>query len=89
MAGTWMSIVEGFAGMKKAENALYFSPFLPEAWNRYSFHLNYQGALLHITVSESQVSITNKSPFLVKIGLYEQISDLVQNEVIQSRLVLG
>jgi len=37
MAGTWMSIVEGFAGMKKGSDYLSFSPFLPEQWKAYSF----------------------------------------------------
>ena len=32
MAGTWMSIVEGFAGMRVKEGQLSFQPNLPEAW---------------------------------------------------------
>jgi maltose phosphorylase len=32
MAGTWMSIVEGFGGMRVKDNQLHFSPKIPKEW---------------------------------------------------------
>jgi len=40
MAGTWMSIVEGFAGMRIRDGYLAFDPFLPDQWKGYSFKIN-------------------------------------------------
>jgi maltose phosphorylase len=32
MAGTWMSVIYGFGGMRVEENALHFNPYLPKEW---------------------------------------------------------
>ena len=39
MAGTWMSIVEGFAGVRVNEKGLFVNPILPEGWNEYAFNM--------------------------------------------------
>ncbi len=61
MAGTWMSIVHGFAGMKlkriagekKEERILSLEPFIPEKWKNYSFKINYLGRILNIKVTST------------------------------------
>ncbi|NUY80695.1 glycoside hydrolase family 65 protein [Flavobacterium sp. MAH-1] len=50
MAGTWMSIVEGFGGMRVKDNQLHFSPRIPKEWNGYSFKINFRGQILKISV---------------------------------------
>src|SRR5690606_13392594 len=37
MAGTWMSIVEGFGGMRVRNGKLNFEPKIPKEWESYSF----------------------------------------------------
>lgn len=61
MAGTWMSVVEGFGGMRVRDDKLSFSPFLPEKWRSFSFHIGFRGALLNIKVSREGVRIKNLS----------------------------
>ncbi|OKS87658.1 glycoside hydrolase family 65 protein [Mucilaginibacter polytrichastri] len=61
MAGTWMSVVEGFGGMRVKDGKLSFQPFLPAKWNSFSFHVGFRGALLNIKVSKEGVQITNHS----------------------------
>src|SRR5690606_23701580 len=39
MAGTWMSVVKGFGGMRVKDGVLHFSPFIPDQWKSYSFRL--------------------------------------------------
>lgn len=56
MAGTWMSIVNGFGGMNAYEDVLSFNPHLPVQWEEYSFTVNYRGRLLKITVSKAGTS---------------------------------
>ena len=43
MAGTWISIVEGFAGMRVKNGKLTFTPRLPKHWKSLSFKVIFQG----------------------------------------------
>jgi alpha,alpha-trehalose phosphorylase len=51
MAGTWISIVYGFAGMRDQDGALSFNPRLPDAWKRLFFRLRFRGRLLEIEIT--------------------------------------
>lgn len=50
MAGTWMSIVEGFGGMRVKEERLTFEPRIPEEWGGYSFKVNFRHQILKVNV---------------------------------------
>jgi maltose phosphorylase len=52
MAGTWMSIVEGFGGMRVLEDKLHFYPQIPEQWDSYSFKVNFRSRIIKITVNK-------------------------------------
>ena len=54
MAGTWMSIVEGFAGMRVKENMLSFCPALPKAWDKLSFKINFRNNIYTISISQGE-----------------------------------
>jgi maltose phosphorylase len=54
MAGTWMSIVEGFGGMRVKNNKLSFEPKIPEQWQGYSFKVNFRHQILKVNVSKGQ-----------------------------------
>jgi maltose phosphorylase len=60
MAGTWMSIVEGFGGMRVVNDQLSFNPRIPEQWKAYSFKVNFRNQILKIEVA------SNKSSFLLE-----------------------
>ncbi|MGO4817804.1 glycoside hydrolase family 65 protein [Flavobacterium sp. W22_SRS_FP1] len=51
MAGTWMSIVEGFGGMRVKNNKLHFSPKIPKEWKAYSFKINFRGQILKVDIN--------------------------------------
>ncbi|MDB9886630.1 family 65 glycosyl hydrolase domain-containing protein, partial [Flavobacteriaceae bacterium] len=53
MAGTWMSIVEGFAGMRVQNNSLSFSPRLPKAWDKLSFKINFRGHIYSLVMLQN------------------------------------
>jgi len=53
MAGTWMSIVEGFGGMRVKNNTLHFSPKIPKEWEAYSFKINFRNQILKIAVQQN------------------------------------
>ncbi len=53
MAGTWMSIVEGFAGMRVRNNQLHFEPKIPSQWESYGFKINFRGSILKVQFKAS------------------------------------
>lgn len=57
MAGTWMSLVEGFAGVKISDGILSISPKIHSKWSSYSFHLNYRDRLIFIAVSHDNTHV--------------------------------
>ena len=48
MAGTWLSIVEGFAGMRVKNGKLHFTPHLPKHWKSLSFKVIFQEEIKEI-----------------------------------------
>ena len=54
MAGTWMSIVEGFAGMRVKENMLSFRPALPKAWEKIAFKINFRNSIYTISIGQEE-----------------------------------
>ena len=60
MAGTWMSIVEGFAGMRVKEGKLMLNPFIPNSWSSFSFKVVFRGDLLKVNIKKHQVVITSQ-----------------------------
>jgi maltose phosphorylase len=56
MAGTWMSIVKGFGGMRVKDGMIHFDPFIPEQWQSYSFRVEFREHVLKIEVSHSKIS---------------------------------
>ncbi|MEP3838094.1 MAG: glycoside hydrolase family 65 protein [Algibacter sp.] len=56
MAGTWMSIVEGFGGMRVKNNRLSFTPKIPKQWNGYSFKVNFRNHILKVEITQKQTN---------------------------------
>ncbi|MBC7846735.1 MAG: glycoside hydrolase family 65 protein [Flavobacterium sp.] len=54
MAGTWMSIVEGFGGMRVKDNTLHFSPKIPKEWTGYSFKINFRNQILKVSINHEE-----------------------------------
>lgn len=50
MAGAWMCVVNGFAGMRIHGDSLSFKPYLPAQWERYTFKVAYRGRLIQVSV---------------------------------------
>jgi maltose phosphorylase len=70
MAGTWMSIVEGFGGMRVKNDTLYFSPKIPDQWEAYSFKVNFRHEILEIIVSKDKIqfSLEGSSPLEILVN---------------------
>ena len=61
MAGTWMSVVKGFGGMRMKDAMLYLDPMLPSNWKSFSFNLLYHEVLIQIKVSADKCTVSNPS----------------------------
>jgi alpha,alpha-trehalose phosphorylase len=57
MAGTWLSLVAGLAGMRLYDDQLHLSPHLPKNWTSYGFRLKFKGNGIKVTVSEENVEL--------------------------------
>ena len=53
MAGTWMSIVEGFGGLRVKNDTLSFEPKLPAQWSGFSFKVNFRNQILKVNVTQN------------------------------------
>lgn len=56
MAGTWMSVVEGFGGMRMKDDKLSFAPKIPSQWESYSFKVNFRNRIIKVNVTAHQTS---------------------------------
>jgi len=87
MAGTWMSIVHGFAGMKMKDGILSLTPFIPENWQGYSFQLNINHNIISVKVGSEKVIIKLKSGTGLALKLYQQDFKLTTSQPIEAPLV--
>jgi maltose phosphorylase len=60
MAGTWMSIVEGFGGMRVENGQMVLNPMIPSGWTSYSFKVRFRGNLLKVNVSADEIGVINE-----------------------------
>ena len=58
MAGTWMSIVEGFGGMRIKDDKLHFSPKIPKEWEGYSFKINFRNQILKVAINHKETTFS-------------------------------
>ena len=85
MSGAWLSIVQGFAGMKTNNQTLSFSPKLPDKWNSYSFNINYRENKLKVEVNKDGVNITNLEGNDIEIHVYDKKYIVKNNEYIDNK----
>lgn len=78
MAGTWMSIVEGFGGMRVKNNQLHFEPRIPEQWKGYSFKVNFRNAIVKVEVTHQETKVAVEGNQEVEI-IINGASQLVKN----------
>ncbi len=70
MAGTWMSVVEGFGGMRVRNGQLHFNPRLPEHWMSLSFKINFRDAVLKVDLSSEDHKIEKVSGEAVEVVVH-------------------
>ncbi|MBF0597547.1 glycoside hydrolase family 65 protein [Faecalibacter rhinopitheci] len=72
MAGTWMSIVEGFGGMRVKNDTLYFEPRLPEQWEGFSFKINFRNQILKVNVNKGETTFELEGTEPLEVYVFDQ-----------------
>ena len=84
MAGTWMSIVEGFGGMRIKNGQLNFFPKIPKQWKSYSFKINFRGKILKVSVEHTKFSFEVSGDEPLTIIVNDQLTRVEPNYSIVS-----
>jgi len=72
MAGTWLSVVQGFGGLRIGENKLILNPFLPKEWDAYSFHMVYRNTRMKIAIDKNGVEVSHIQGPECKLIIYAE-----------------
>jgi maltose phosphorylase len=70
MAGTYMAIIEGFAGKRVREGRLVLNPQIPANWKTFAFKILFHGSQLKVTVNNTKVIVKNESGISVEVNVY-------------------
>jgi maltose phosphorylase len=86
MAGSWVAVVQGFAGMRIENDSVKLNPFIPSKWDSYTFRITFRGALLSIKVTKDNVEISNLSDVACPLNVYGNKQNLAGNEVFTTQI---
>lgn len=79
MAGTWLSVVEGFGGMRVRNNQLSLHPVLPKNWKSYSFKIGFRKTIVTVKFDGKKVSLTNESEQALDLNVFGKDQHLAAN----------
>lgn len=82
MAGTWLSIVEGFGGMRLREGQLHFNPVIPEQWNSFSFKINFRNQILKVEVAKRRWNFSLEGDQPLEIHIQQKKMTIAPGEVL-------
>ncbi|MCL6457865.1 MAG: glycoside hydrolase family 65 protein, partial [Gorillibacterium sp.] len=72
MAGTWMSVVQGFGGLRVENDRLLLKPIIPDPWKSFSFKVMFRGSRLQVSATEQEVIVSNETDTSAAIRIYDQ-----------------
>lgn len=76
MTGSWLAIVQGFAGMRVRNDQLHYAPFLPKKWDSYQFRQQFRGRVIEVTVDVNGTNLELISGEPLTVDLDGQAVDL-------------
>jgi len=79
LAGAWMNIVYGFAGLRSDERTLSFSPRIPKEWDKYSFSIFYHNTIIKLLITKEYIELSTDSPMDININIYGKAYSLNHN----------
>lgn len=82
MAGTWLSVVQGFGGMRTDEEGLSFQPMLPAQWKSFAFKIRYRKSMLEIRIDASGTHINLLAGDALDIRVNHEKKSLTTSETL-------
>ena len=82
MAGTWMSIVEGFGGMRIIDNKLSFTPKIPKQWSAFSFKVNFRGKILKVNVCQNDTKFELEGKETLQLVVNNKLVTIEPNNLV-------
>ena len=70
MAGAWLALVEGFAGLKIRNRNLYLEPHIPSQWESYRFQIRFHTNIIHFHISHTGISVENYGKTVLSFKIY-------------------
>jgi maltose phosphorylase len=70
MAGTWMSVIKGFGGVRVKDGNVSLRPSLPSQWNLLEFKLRFRENIFRVKISTDAVRIGNVSGPSVTVNVH-------------------
>ena len=86
MAGTWMTITKGFAGLRVKEGLLSFNPVCPKQWESIVFKILFRGQIIHVSISSLKIEIENCSQEKVDCFIHNERFELKSGQKISRKL---
>ena len=83
MAGTWMSVVQGFGGLRVVNQKLYLNPRIPSAWQGFSFKIRFRGSVLKVNAYKNGVEVQNFNNQSVPVVIFNKEYLIGANDKIQ------
>lgn len=73
MAGTWMSVIKGFGGLRVKEGRLHFNPYVPDEWKSYSFRLEFRGRVVKVKITADGIETKLESGSPMEIVVKDEV----------------
>lgn len=86
MAGTWMSVVYGFGGLRIENGLLSLRPFLPHKWEGYSFKLLFRSHHLEVEVKKGVVLIKQNGGSNCRILVHDNAYEVDGDKTLEINL---
>jgi maltose phosphorylase len=86
MAGTWLSVVEGFGGMRVKNDQLHLNPVLPKNWKNYTFKITFRQVLITVKVEAGLITLRNESDKFIVINVRGEEQKLNSNEIVKLKI---
>ncbi len=81
MAGTWLSVIKGFAGQRSRNGKLAFSPWLPDGWDSLKFNLRYRGKRIHLNIKSDALELKTSDAEGFECYIYNELVSIQENEL--------
>ncbi len=70
MAGTWLSVIKGFGGMRVVNGQPQLNPFIPSRWKSYTFKVKFRNSVVRVEVSKDsqRAFLEAGDPLIIQIN---------------------